>query len=161
MLSQQMSKGQGFGVVLIKKGQEAGFAATPYQIGVAVEIIDFDQQANGLLQISCLGTKRFQINSLSRLEDNLLSANISWLPEIETKVIESGQSELANLLSDLSKHPQVDIIDAPEKWQQLNFVLERLTEYMPMDEKQKQAILEESSLQLRTNMLYKILAWLK
>ena len=44
----------GFGVCLIKEGNEAGEPSTPYPIGTLATIIDFDQGSDGLLHITCL-----------------------------------------------------------------------------------------------------------
>lgn len=161
MISRQLSQSEGFGTCLIKKGQEAGRTASPFKLGTYVEIVDFDQRDNGLLTITCLGKNRFTINSSEKLPDGLLTANVSWLAPMEQAKVLEEQSELINLLTDLSQHPEVDIIDEPEKWGELGFVMERLTEYMPINERQKQAILEESSLELRKSMLYQMLTWLR
>ncbi len=161
MIAKQLSQQQGFGVTLIKKGNEAGIPATPFEFGTYVEIVDFDQKDNGLLLITCLGQKRFRINSQTVMPDKLVTANVSWLEPLKQRAITDDQSELLHLLSDLSKHPQVDILDVPERWTELGFVLERLTEYMPITEKQKQAVLEESDLDTRIAMLYQMLGWLK
>ncbi|MCW8857873.1 MAG: LON peptidase substrate-binding domain-containing protein [Kangiella sp.] len=161
MIAKQLSQQQGFGVTLIKKGNEAGIPATPFEFGTYVEIVDFDQKDNGLLLITCIGQQRFRINSQTVMPDKLITANVSWLDPLKQRAITDDQSELLHLLSDLSKHPQVDILDVPERWTELGFVLERLTEYMPITEKQKQAVLEESDLDTRIAMLYQMLGWLK
>lgn len=161
MIAKQLSQKQGFGVTLIKKGNEAGIPATPFEFGTYVEIVDFDQKDNGLLLITCIGQQRFRINSQTVMPDKLITANVSWLDPLKQRAITDDQSELLHLLSDLSKHPQVDILDVPERWTELGFVLERLTEYMPITEKQKQAVLEESDLDTRIAMLYQMLGWLK
>ncbi|ACV26026.1 LON peptidase substrate-binding domain-containing protein [Kangiella koreensis] len=160
MIAKQLSQQQGFGVTLIKKGNEAGIPATPFEFGTYVEIVDFDQKDNGLLLITCVGQKRFRINSQTVMPDKLITANVSWLDPLKQRAMTDDQSELLHLLSDLSKHPQVDILDVPERWTELGFVLERLTEYMPITEKQKQAVLEESDLDTRIAMLYQMLGWL-
>ncbi len=161
MIAEQLARSEGFGVCLIKKGNEVGVPATPFSIGTYVEIVDFDQTETGLLKIVCLGQRRFQINSLQALESGLLSANVSWLAPMARQNLHQESSELTNLLLDLSQHPQVEIIDQPEKWNELGFVMERLTEYMPISERQKQAILETPDLALRQAILYQILSWLK
>ncbi|HEY9029881.1 MAG TPA: LON peptidase substrate-binding domain-containing protein [Kangiella sp.] len=160
MIARQLSQQQGFGVTLIKKGNEAGIPATPFEFGTYVEIVDFDQKDNGLLLITCVGQKRFRINSQTVMPDKLITANVSWLEPLKQRAMTDDQSELLHLLSDLSKHPQVDILDVPERWTELGFVLERLTEYMPITERQKQAVLEESDLDTRIAMLYQMLGWL-
>ncbi|NVJ67480.1 MAG: LON peptidase substrate-binding domain-containing protein [Gammaproteobacteria bacterium] len=161
MVSSQLAKQQGFGVCLIKKGFEVGLPAKPFTIGTYVEIIDFSQNDSGILNIVCQGTQRFQINNLETMPNQLLTANVSWLEPLPEKILPDGEDELRNLLKDLSQHPQVDILDIPDKWNQLGFVMERLSEFLPIQEKQKQAILEISDLNLRQTILYKMLHWLK
>lgn len=161
MVSEQLSKSEGFGVCLIKKGNEVGIPATPFMVGTYVEIIDFDQTEAGLLKILCQGKQAFQINSLETLESKLLSANVSWLPAVENQTIIESQSELVDLLSDLSSHPQVEIIDDPERWSDIGFVMERLAEFMPISERQKQAFLETTNLELRQSILLQVLSWIR
>lgn len=160
MVSTQLKKGQGFVTSLIKKGNETGIPAEPFNVGTYVEIVDFGQRDNGLLMISCLGKRRVAINSTEVLPNKLIHGNVSWLaPLDETKeLVDEG---LRDVLIDLAKHPEVDILDAPEQWEKEVFVLERLTEYLPISERQKQSILEQSSIDMRKAMLYQTLAWLK
>ncbi|AOE50545.1 LON peptidase substrate-binding domain-containing protein [Kangiella sediminilitoris] len=161
MISKQLSNNKGFGVCLIKKGNETGIPATPFNIGTYVEIVDFDQKEDGILLITCLGRQRFKINSSSILPDNLISANVSFTDNLEQSPIRDEQGELVSLLNDLAQHPQVEMLDSPERWQHMDFIVERLTEFLPVNEKQKQAILEEDDLHTRIAILYQILAWLK
>ncbi|RDX38283.1 peptidase S16 [Kangiella sp. HD9-110m-PIT-SAG07] len=161
MIARQLSSSEGFVTCLIKKGNETGVVATPFTYGTYVEIVDFDQKDNGILLITCLGRQRVKLNSCSSLPDNLLSANVSFLDNLPQESITEHQSELIDLLTDLGKHPQVEILEAPERWQHMDFIVERLTEFLPVSEPQKQALLEESQLETRIAMLYQMLAWLK
>ena len=161
MIARQLSNNQGFGVCLIKKGNETGIAATPFKLGTYVEIVDFDQKQDGILLLTCIGRQRFTINSQTVLPDRLISANVSFIDNLEESLISGEQNELINLLEDLTQHPQVEIIESPERWQCMDFVVERLTEFLPVNEFQKQAILEENDLKIRIAMLYQMLAWLK
>ncbi|GAA4350589.1 LON peptidase substrate-binding domain-containing protein [Kangiella taiwanensis] len=161
MIARQLSNEQGFATCLIKKGNETGIPATPFDYGTYVEIVDFDQREDGILLITCLGKQRVRINSTSILPDKLISANISFLENLPQEPITEHQNELIDLLMDLGKHPQVEILEAPERWQHMDFIVERLTEFLPVSEAQKQAVLEESRLDTRIAMLYQMLAWLK
>ncbi len=161
MISEQLAKGEGFGVCLIKKGNEVGTPATPFMQGTYVEIIDFDQADTGLLNICCQGLQRFKINNLEVLESKLLSANVSWLQNNKSQSLADDQSELVDLLIDLSQHPQVEIIDDQDKWSELGFVMQRLTEYLPISERQKQALLETNCLELQQAILFQMISWLR
>lgn len=70
----------GFGVCLIKEGSEVGAAAKPLAFGTLVEIIDWDQDDNGLLTISALGKQKFRITDTTAAKSGLLSGNVELLP---------------------------------------------------------------------------------
>ena len=70
----------GFGVCLIKEGVEVGAAAVPRAFGTLVEIVDWDQDDNGLLTISALGKQKFRITDTTTSSGGLLSGDVELLP---------------------------------------------------------------------------------
>ncbi len=50
-----------FGIVLIKKGEEVGEAATPCKIGTAVDLVEVDRFPDGRMNIMTSGHSRFEI----------------------------------------------------------------------------------------------------
>jgi len=56
-----MRSGDGFGIVLIVEGPEAGGPAQTCDVGTYARIIDFSQQPDGLLGIHAVGERRFRI----------------------------------------------------------------------------------------------------
>ena len=75
-----MRDGSGFGVVLIREGEEAGGPALTFDVGTYARIVDFSQQPDGLLGISALGERRFRILERRRARDGLNLADVEWLP---------------------------------------------------------------------------------
>lgn len=71
----------GFGVCLIKEGAEVGSAAIPLAFGTLVEIVDWDQDDNGLLTISALGKQKFRISDTAVAKSGLLSGDVELLPQ--------------------------------------------------------------------------------
>lgn len=55
-----------FGIVLIKKGREAGEHAEPYLVGTAVKIIEVDRLEDGRMNLITLGQHRFKIMKIRR-----------------------------------------------------------------------------------------------
>ncbi|MEZ4622859.1 MAG: LON peptidase substrate-binding domain-containing protein [Caldilineaceae bacterium] len=53
-----------FGVVLIEEGTEIGEAATPHRIGTGAKIIRVERLEDGRMNITALGTERFQIQEV-------------------------------------------------------------------------------------------------
>lgn len=137
-----MREGSGFGVVLIVEGVEAGGHATTRDIGTYARIVDFSQQADGLLGIRAVGERRFRILACRRERDGLNVAQVEWLPEERAAalpdefaelgpLLESALGELAELYLGMERHPQ----DAA-------WVSARLAEILPVPMHHKQHCLE-------------------
>lgn len=69
---------QGFGLVGIKEGREAGTAAAPWHVGTLARIVDWDQGANGLLNILVEGGERFDILETRVGAGQLVVADVAW-----------------------------------------------------------------------------------
>ncbi|MBP9592985.1 MAG: LON peptidase substrate-binding domain-containing protein [Steroidobacteraceae bacterium] len=137
-----MRDGSGFGVVQILEGQEAGGSATTCDIGTYARIVDFSQEAGGLLGIRAVGERRFRILACRRERDGLNVAQVEWLPEERAAalpdefaelgpLLESALGELAELYLGMERHPQ----DAA-------WVSARLAEILPVPMHHKQHCLE-------------------
>jgi uncharacterized protein len=61
MIGECIQHGRAFGVVLIRSGAEVGEAAEPYEVGTTAHIVQVDQQADGRMNILCVGNARFRI----------------------------------------------------------------------------------------------------
>ena len=64
MVRRCLREDHGFGVVLIREGNEVGPAET-YDVGTIAKITDFNQLPDGLLGLSCVGQQRFRISRKS------------------------------------------------------------------------------------------------
>jgi Lon protease-like protein len=98
MVRRCMREGQGFGVVLIRDGQEAGGPAQTRDVGTLAKIVDFDQLPDGLLGLTCVGDKRFRIHSRRRQADGLNIGEVEWLPAAPTVPVPPQHGRLAELL---------------------------------------------------------------
>lgn len=80
MIGQCLETGQPFGVVLIRRGQEAGAPLPqPYGVGCTAKIIQVDPLDDGNLNILVLGRDRFRILSLEREPHPYLTAQVERL----------------------------------------------------------------------------------
>jgi Lon protease-like protein len=69
-----------FGVVLIRKGQEAfGPLAEPHEVGCTAKILEIHPRDNGVMDIVVLGQERFRVFSLDSSQDYLVG-NIELYP---------------------------------------------------------------------------------
>src|SRR3569623_49234 len=81
MVSVCMKEQSGFGVSLILSGKEVGEAATTYEVGTLVNIIDWDQRDDGLLGITVQGQQRFRIHATNVRSSQLVMAEVELLDE--------------------------------------------------------------------------------
>lgn len=108
MVSACMRRGEGFGVVALLEGREAGEAARRFStLGCEALIRDFQQRPNGLLGIRVEGGRRLRVGEVSVQADQLTLAEVSWLDEVEDAPLLAEHTDLAALLSALAEHPLV------------------------------------------------------
>ena len=111
-----MRDSSGFGIVLIREGQEAGGPAVTYDVGTLARIVDFSQQPDGLLGIRAMGERRFRILERRRARDGLNLADVEWLP-VEAEVplpaefaelgpaIDTALTQIGEPYIDVQSHP--------------------------------------------------------
>jgi Lon protease-like protein len=133
----------GFGVVLIREGEEAGGGpAETCDVGTYAKIVDFSGEPDGLLGIEARGERRFRIHARRRARDGLHVADVEWLPP-EPRVA------LPEEFSDLG--PALDYVlgQVGEPYETLErhvddaaWVAGRLAEILPLPTVHKQHCLE-------------------
>lgn len=132
---------RGFGVVPIKEGREAGGAAVPFLLGTYVEIIDWSQGSNGLLNIVTLGKHRFHFETYGVGQNKLMSAPIEWREPPATLATDEQYLELRVLLNKLLEHRQsIDGENAPAPLSNTDIAY-RIAEYLPLSAIQKVSLL--------------------
>ncbi|MGH8433943.1 MAG: LON peptidase substrate-binding domain-containing protein, partial [Pseudomonas sp.] len=103
-----MKRGEGFGVVCILEGDEVGDAAGRFAaVGCEALIRDWQQRPNGLLGIRVEGARRFKVSRAEVQRDQLTTADIDWLTEVDESPLLPEHADLAALLSALAEHPMV------------------------------------------------------
>ena len=85
LMSRCMRSGQGFGVIALRSGREAGPGqgdeVSLEPVGVVAEIIDVDSPQSGILEVRCRGTRRFALHSVAQQADGLWVGQVSLLPD--------------------------------------------------------------------------------
>jgi Lon protease-like protein len=138
MVSRCLRDESGFGVALIREGDEVGQAAEVYEVGTLGEISYWEQRKDGLLGITVTGEQRFRILD-SHVEANQLRiAEVELLPNPEAVALPEKYQHMVHLLErmlDQLGHPYItmerDIANA--EW-----VGARLVELLPLELEQKQ-----------------------
>ena len=141
MVSKCLRMDSGFGVCLIQEGDEAGLPAKFFPMGTYVKIIDWDKTDDGLLEITVKGERRFKVESFEIQKDNLSVGEITWLDEDDELMPEAYQNFSA-LLKEIGNRYELDFLTESERFNEANWVSERLAELLPFEMSAKQALLE-------------------
>ena len=162
MISRCMKQGEGFGVVCIVAGAEVGEAAGQFSaIGCEALIRDFDQRANGLLGIRVEGGRRFRVQRAQVLPDQLTLAEVDWLDEPAEQPLRAEHADLAALLAALSAHPLVAALGMPSAPAGQEALANQLAYLLPLQAEQKLQLLDTPQVQLRLELLQRLLAALQ
>lgn len=149
MVSECLQRDAEFGVVLITKGTETGEAAATHEVGCLARIIDWDQDADGVLTIRALGTRRFRVRDRQVTAAQLVRANLELMPEpAPVKVPARYQAQAAWVAEVLPKlAPYAGI--SPED--DAGWLAGRLAELLSIKTSQRQTLLEMSDPLARLN----------
>ena len=141
MIGRCMKTGVGFGVILIRSGEETG-PATTHEFGTVANIVDFDRLPDGTLGVVVVGSSRFMVRSRERQPDGLNVGMVELLDEEPRVALPERFADMARLLEsvfdDLGpqyQHVEPDFTDA-------GWVGCRLAELLPIDLEHKQHCLE-------------------
>ncbi|HET8802024.1 MAG TPA: LON peptidase substrate-binding domain-containing protein [Marinobacter sp.] len=142
MLKQCLKDDRGFVVVLLREGGEAGRAASFFDTGTQVRIIDFQQLENGLLGITVEGEAKVAITRRWQQEDGLHLGETERLADEARSHVPERFHELPSVLRALFRHPVVRDLGMAVDYDDARDVGWRLTELLPLDKQEKQRLLE-------------------
>jgi Lon protease-like protein len=141
MVRSCMREGRGFGVVLIRAGNEVGPAET-YDVGTMAKITDFYQLPDGLLGLSCVGQQRFRILQKTVQADGLNLGEVEWLTPEPTVSVPQRHARLADLLQTVLPQLGEVYTDIEMRLDDAAWVGHRLAEILPIPLHEKQTCLE-------------------
>jgi hypothetical protein len=129
-----------FGVVAIRSGSEVGEAET-YDVGTAAEIVDWDQEAPGVLGIRAVGRETFRVERRSRAPDGLYVGSVEMLDDVPSAPLPAQHAPLADLLRKLLAqvpiYAGVRVAYGDAAW-----IGARFAEILPLPLATKQSLLE-------------------
>jgi Lon protease-like protein len=142
MVRRCMREQQPFGVILIQEGEEAGAVGSTAAVGCSARIADFYTLNDGLLGISCVGERKFRLQRVWRAEDGLNMAEVSWLADEPSLPLPPHYAHLGSTvrsaLEELAEHYR----HVQKHFEDAAWVGARLTELLPIELDDKQALLE-------------------
>ncbi|VAW50888.1 Uncharacterized protein, similar to the N-terminal domain of Lon protease [hydrothermal vent metagenome] len=150
-----MKQQTGFVTVLISEGKEVGTAPQIYCYGCYVEIIDWQSLDNGLLGITVQGKYRTQLSNSSVKDSGLLLAETNPIKSTldENSTLPEAFRPLSDTLKELLAHPFAERYKNKVDFNNTADICYRLGELLPIDNKQKQLLLEAKTTEQMLDLL--------
>ena len=142
-----MKQQTGFITVLISEGKEVGATPQIYRTGCYVEIIDWESLDGGLLGINVQARYRVQLSHSSVRDDGLLFAEATPVKSAldDNPAMPEVFKPLADTLKELLAHPFAERYKETVDFNNTTDVCYRLSELLPISNKQKQLLLESET----------------
>jgi hypothetical protein len=137
-----LREGSPFGVCLIREGAEVGAPALPEPVGCLAQIVQWDMQQLGLLQIQALGGRRFRILERRLQADGLARASVELLPEEIDAPVPANLAVCRELLERIAAEHGERLFAKPPRFDSCAWVAARLAEILPLPGPLKQQLLE-------------------
>lgn len=135
----------GFGVCLIREGEEAVSPVKTTQVGTHAQIIDWYTLEDGLLGVSATGTVRFITEETWQEDDGLFRAQVRVLAEPPECSVPEAFSVLSDVLGRFMEKVAHQYPDyTPDHLQDASWLGYRLSELLPLGGIEKQHLLEMS-----------------
>ena len=143
MISRCLREESGFGVALIREGQEVGRAAEVFEVGTLGRISYWEQRKDGLLGITLTGEQRFRILDSEVADNQLRTAEVELLPNARPTPLPEKYQHLAHLLERMLSELEPPYATLVQELDNAEWVGARLVELLPLELVQKQRLLQE------------------
>lgn len=157
MISDCMKSDCRIGVILIENGHEAGAAANVHEIGTTSYVSYWHKRNDGMLGITLTGEQRFRVLSKEVKPNQLTVAEIELLPNPEASENISDAEQLVKLLKQIIVQLEPPYTTMNKYYDDLDWVSARLIELLPLELKEKQAMLAMGEVSERINHLQPLL----
>lgn len=158
MISSCMKSGVGIGVVLIRKGNEVGHAASTYDVGTLTQISYWHKRPDGLLGVTLSGSQRFRILSHEVQTNQLVQAEVELLPAISACSLDAQYQPMAVMLGRIITQLDPPFSTMDTRYDDGDWVSARLIELLPLPLESKQALFLLDDVSARLQELEKILS---
>ena len=146
-----------FGVCLIREGSEVGAPAVPESIGSLANILEWDMQQLGVLNLKTRGSQRFHILARESGAQGLISASVELIPPDPSMAIPKAYADCARLLEMVVADQGKPIFAEPHAFDDATWVGYRLSEILPVPLLAKQKLLELTDSLARLSILQRFL----
>jgi hypothetical protein len=152
-----MKRDKPFGVCLIREGSEVGAPAVPEAVGCLANILEWDMQQLGVLNLKTCGGQRFRILEHKSDAQGLISAEVKLIPPDKSMEVPKEYAGCARLLEMVVLDQGKPIFAEPHAFDDSAWVGYRLSEILPIPLLAKQKLLELTDNATRLSILQRFL----
>ena len=134
-----------------------GEPATPEEIGCLAQIVHWDMEQLGLLQIVAQGAQRFRVLEQRVQPDGLVMGRVEILPEAPDSVVPEELSACRRLLERIASEHGEQLFAKPFRFDSSTWVSARLAEVLPLPAEAKQRLLQVDDGLRRLEILQRLL----
>ncbi|MBF6024217.1 LON peptidase substrate-binding domain-containing protein [Lysobacter niastensis] len=150
--------GKGFGICLILDGEEVGAPASAAAYGTEALIEDFGRGDDGLLTLRVRGARRFHTQRVRVRDNGLQVADVEWCDPDLGESVRPEHGLLTTLLERLLERIGGEHASAPKaQFDDAAWVGWRLAELLPLQDEQRQALLQIDNPHQRLDRLLALL----
>ncbi|MEC6907942.1 LON peptidase substrate-binding domain-containing protein [Photobacterium piscicola] len=158
MVTEAIADSAPFALGMIDSNTQPEIVTNIPAIATIVAIKDFNMENSGLLEITIEGIDKISISSLSMAYDNLLTAtyehHYNW-PSIEIDMTNQILADKLKLL--FLSMPEISQRYPQPNYQDATWVCQRWLEILPIEIKQKQALIYQPTADITINFLLQLL----
>jgi len=168
MVKRCIEQDEQFGVVSLLEGSETRVPDQQDTLstgGTMARITEWVSPMPGLLQISCIGTTRFQVRSAYQLKHGLWMADVDNVAEDMVVPVPAEQQDVANALGSLIRSlqkKQISIskmpLSPPYRLDEAGWVANRWCELLRLPQEEKQRLLLQENPVLRLELIQDVLS---
>jgi len=143
MVRECSAKGSCFGVCLVNDSEKTNRPATHLRVGTTASIYDFSTLDDGLLGIAARGEEKFLIQTTSMRDNGLLMAEVETLSDTGPLELPEEYSVLSLIAGRFMEQLGANYPDfQPQQLQDAYWVGYRLSELLPLENNEKQTLLQ-------------------
>lgn len=147
-----------FGVCLVGNSEDSNRPANHMRVGTTAEICDFSTLDDGLLGITAYGRQKFTIQKTRMRDNGLLMADVAILKEDGPVDVPDEFSVLSMITGRFMEQVGKNYPSfLPTNLQDANWVGYRLAELLPLENKEKQVLLQIDDPLERLQLLVEVL----
>ncbi|MDH5631371.1 MAG: LON peptidase substrate-binding domain-containing protein [Gammaproteobacteria bacterium] len=153
MVSHCLKNDQPFGICLIDEGNETGSAAVPCRVGTLAHIVDWEMAQQGVFTLTVSGGRRFDVVDYEVNSNQAVLARVRLREEMPREKLAPEFELSKRVLGQLLIKEGDPYYLEHQRSNDADWVANRLAELLPMDNLDRQALLEQDDPELRLQVI--------